>query len=202
MKKTILSLALLCAAAASTPVFGQVEVSGGVKIESNLSKFRTSGAYSDSKLRPGGSAGGFLHIGFSDYFALRPELLASYKTSRFATSGSTRNFKSWGLELPVYAVGQLPLSNGRLFAGAGPYIGYGLTAKSEGVNLYKKQNGAGGAALKRFDYGAGATLGYEFAGGFTLQAAYRMGLADIRKSDSPKAGLKNRTLSLGVGFKF
>ncbi len=74
------------------------------------------------------------------------------------------------------------LGSGKAFIGAGPYAGYGISAKSGGVNLFKKNNETGKASMNRFDYGVGGIIGYDFNKNWQINASYQFGLADPAQS--------------------
>ena len=205
MKKKVLvssMIVLVVLFAISTRTYAQKNLSFGVKSNAEMTNFHldNDAAYSNSKLGIGGSAGGFLKYDFSELFAVQADLMFRYRTSdlKNKTTGTTSQFKSYGLELPLYAVFQFSLGSGKLFTGLGPYIGYGISAKTGSVNMYKKDVN-GKTPMERLNYGAAAMLGYEF-GNFQVSASYIsqycMGLmGDV-------SSLQSQTFGLGVGYKF
>ena len=58
--------------------------------------------------------------------------------------------------------------------------------------------------LKKFDYGATFGLEYNFTEKFFIEANFNLGLANLLKEDSRHRSdyLRNRTLFLGVGYRF
>ena len=58
--------------------------------------------------------------------------------------------------------------------------------------------------LKKFDYGATFGLEYNFTEKFYIEANFNLGLANLLKEDSRHSSdyLRNRTLFLGVGYRF
>ena len=58
--------------------------------------------------------------------------------------------------------------------------------------------------LKKFDYGATFGLEYNFTEKFFIEANFNLGLANLLKEDSRHSSdyLRNRTLFLGVGYRF
>jgi len=202
--KKIVSVCIAVLLFAVTSLNARVNTSVGLKIQANYSKYRISGmGDADSKYGAGAGIGGFAKIEFGEHFALQPELLLNFTDSKIKNNGSTK-YCYVGLEIPLYAVGQINAGNGKLFLGAGPYAAYGITNKAKNgssVNLYKKQNGQNKAMMDRFDFGVGGILGYEFEGGFIVNAGYRMGLKDNLKSGWA-GSMKTSAFSLGVGYKF
>lgn len=196
MKKVIIGVMLLLGIG-----MGQAHaqiVSFGVKAEGNLSNFiikKMPGA--DSELGFGATVGGFAKLNVSRGFALQPELQVHYQSSKFKQSGKKRSYEYFGLEIPVYAMGEFFTRAGhRYYIGLGPYIGFGLSAKFDKPKekLYKND------ALQRFDFGGKAMIGYEFANGIQINASYRMGLIDM--VDKGQGKLRNQAISLGVGYRF
>lgn len=173
-------------------------VSFGVKTEANASSFSVSGMGDvKSKMGLGASAGGFAVIDFGKYFALQPEVLLNMQNSNLKMQGVKNNLRTWNVEVPVYAVGQMKLSNdSRMYVGVGPYASYGINARNRtaDVNLYGK-NGL----MKRFDAGAAAMIGYEFSCGIQVNASYKYGLLNLSDGSGK---LKNRVIGLGIGYRF
>ncbi len=93
-------------------------------------------------------------------------------------------------------------SGGNVFAGLGPYFGYGLFGKFvEKVNgqttKEKIKFGEDQSGLKRGDFGLGLVAGYIINNIF-LQLSYDFGLSNIGFDKDNK--LMNRTLGISVGY--
>ena len=169
MKRIFLSLVVVMG-------FGLTQINAqtsfGIKAEANSSNFILSDmAGMKSNLGYGATLGGFTKIEFGENFALQPELLFHFKNSQLETkaTGAKTDFQYFGVEIPVYAVGQMKLGNGKGFIGIGPYASFGGDARykvdgMDDINLYKKYDGAK-SAMQRWDFGAGGMLGYEFSNG-------------------------------------
>ncbi len=203
MKKIILSLAVvfgLC--------FTQLNaqgISGGIKAEANLGNFILSdlpGVSSDMGF--GATLGGFMKADITQHFAIQPELLFHFKTSTTKVGSLENDFRYWGAEIPVYAMGQWNAGNGRFYAGVGPYVALGFSAKYDNndVDLYKKDKVTDESALRRFDFGFGATLGYEFYNGIQINAGYKIGVIDAMDAGRDNASMLPETISLGLGYRF
>lgn len=179
-------------------------VSFGLKAGTNLSNYRLGGNNKGfkSNLNIGGTAGGFVKYDLNSNFALQSGIDVYYKTSKLESKSdkSSDKLKSLGLEVPLYGIFQGQLGTGRIFIGAGPYIGYGIIAKSDGVDLFKKSGDTGKPVMNRFDYGIGAILGYDFDKNWQINASYQFGLADLDKGTA--GTLKNQGASIGVAYKF
>ncbi len=95
------------------------QVSYGIKAENNISILLYDNIPNyKNDLGDGIGIGGFLKIDLAKHFAIQPELLF-----QFLSSTMENDFKYWGMELPVYAVGQLQLVNGNMmYIGIAQYI--------------------------------------------------------------------------------
>src|SRR5690606_17125474 len=124
-----------------------------------------------------------------------------YNTSKLEslTDKSSDKLKSFGVEVPVYGIVQGELGSGKAFIGVGPYAGYGISTKLDGVNLYKRNNGTG-ITMNRFDYGVGGIVGYDFGKNWQINASYKFGLADLHKGKG--GSMKNQGASIGIAYKF
>lgn len=179
-------------------------VSVGIKAGTSLSNYRLKGNMKgfNSKMSIGGSAGGFVKYDLNENFALQSGIDVYYRTSvlESATDKSSDKFKSFGAEIPVYGIVQGKLGSGKAFMGAGPYAGYGISAKSDGVSLFKKNSETGKSAMNRFDYGVGGIIGYDFRKNLQINASYQLGLADLHKAKG--GSMKSHGASIGLAFKF
>ena len=184
-------------------------ISGGIKVDANTSNFiLTDMDGIKSKLGFGASIGGFSKIDLSENFALQPELLFHFKTSKMEVkeSGIETDFQYFGLELPVYAVGQISLGSGKGFIGIGPYLALGLDARykasgMDDIKLYKEYDGQK-TDLQRWDFGAGAMLGYELSNNLQITASYKIGFINALNANKDNASMLNQTVSLGLGYSF
>lgn len=179
-------------------------VSVGFKAGTSLSNYRLKGNMKgfDSKMKIGGSVGGFIKYDVNQNFALQSGIDVYYRTSKLesATDKTSSKIKSFGVELPVYGILQGELGGGKAFIGAGPYVGYGISTKSNGVNLFKNNSEAGKPNMNRFDYGLGAIIGYDFDKNWQINANYQFGLADLHKGKG--GSMKSHGASIGLAYKF
>ncbi|MDR1054426.1 MAG: PorT family protein [Prevotellaceae bacterium] len=211
MKKIILTLAVIVGLgtlgvnAQDTGMTGRNDkkISFGLKIDANLSNHFLSDLNNvKSKLGFGVSAGGFVKFDFHKNFALQPEILVHYKTSKLGkkTTKEKLDFEYWGIEIPVYAMGQMDLWNGRGYVGLGPYVGLGLSSKLDDNDVYKEKGGE--KFMQRWDLGAGIIVGYEFRFGLQINAGYKMGFINALDAVKNDAKMHNQTISLGVAYRF
>jgi len=150
--------------------------------------------------------GGFLKLE-SRSFALQYELLIRYRSSEMedTISHSKTNYQYWGLELPIYVMGQIGTKAGKIFIGAGPYVSFGIDTrqKPENVNLYKKNYETGKSIMHRWDFGLGTMLGFEFNNGISINVGcYQGGLINVLRAEKNSKSMKNQVVNFGIGYKF
>ena len=182
---------------------------GGIKVEANMSNFLLSDMDGiESKLGFGVSVGGYTKIRFTECFGIQPEILLHYKTSTIEATKSNNetDYQYFGVEIPIYAIGQTAIGTGNGFIGIGPYIGFGIDAryKSDGVDdleLYKEYDKQK-STMQRFDFGAGIMLGYEFNNRLQIQASYKIGFINTLNANKDNSSMLNQTIGLGLGYRF
>ncbi len=207
MKKIYLACLSLLMTAGLVKVNAQSPISYGVKAELNMSNFFLSDLdnYS-SRMKAGPNLGGFMKIDLHENFAIQPELSFFYRTSKIKKEGAKNdNFEQWGMQIPIYAIGQTNLGNGRFYGGVGPFVGLGFDAKrkikdADNIDLYKKVNGD--KEMNRWDFGFGALLGYELNNKFQINAAYQVGVINQLDRLKDDAKLRSQVVSLGLGYRF
>ena len=182
-------------------------VKGGLKLNTNLSSFVIIGTPDfQSNTKVGFTFGGFMKADISKNFALQYELLCNYKVSELENKSlnEKRDYVRWGLELPIYAIGQLQLGSGKGFVGVGPYVGVGLASisKPDNADLYKKNKTTNESILNRWDVGLGAMLGYEFKNGITAQVGYQLGFPNMLSAQKDDFSMTTLTASLGIAYRF
>jgi hypothetical protein len=206
MKKYVVSSVFVMAAAMfSTQLSAQDNpVSVGFKAGTSLSDYRLGGDMKGfkSKMNLGGSVGGFIKYDISTNFALQSDIDVYYRTSELESKAdkSSDKLKSWGVEIPLYGIFQVKLGNRKAFIGAGPYAGYSISAKSGGVNLFKKNSETEKAAMSRLDYGVGGIIGYDFNKNWHINASCQFGLADLHKGKG--GSMKSHSAAIGIAYKF
>lgn len=186
-------------------------VSGGVKVDANMSSFFLDNIPDmKSKLGLGVSLGGFSEIAlFGGHSAFRTELLLHYKNSTMEerATGNEKYFQYIGVELSHYYMIQRSFPNGRLFVGVGPYVGFGIDARykfrdMDDVNLYKEYNGQK-SEMRRWNLGGAIMVGYEFNNKIQVTFAHkRSGIVNLLQNADNRAGMFNQAVSLGVGYRF
>lgn len=205
MKKNVLTFVFAMAALIfSTQLSAQDNpVSAGFKASTGLSNYRLGGDMKSftSKMSIGGSVGGFVKYDLSSNFALQSGIDLYYNTSKLDVKSdkSSNKLKSFGVEIPLYGIVQGELGSGKAFIGAGPYVGYGISTKLDGVNVFKKNNRTG-TVMNRFDYGLGGIVGYDFDKNWQINASYKFGLADLHKAKG--GSMKSHGAAIGMAYKF
>ncbi|HEY0609645.1 MAG TPA: porin family protein [Chitinophaga sp.] len=222
MKKQL----ILLAAGMCFGLYSFAQVSFGVKAGfsgANLSsKFDAPGfeRKTDTKWIPAFHAGVIVDITLTDNFSLQPGLFYSAKGNKrggtdslgSTVSATTRlNY----LELPLNVLYKHSLGKGRLFAGLGPYLAYGISGKVKWKNDYndmrpdinedvdvKFKNEVGSNSnviyVKPLDAGANVTIGYEMDMGLLFSVNYSQGL--VNTSPYSYEIEKNRYIGISVGY--
>lgn len=203
----------------------------GIKAGLNIANMTISdaGDVDDNRAITSFHAGGYLDLPLAPVFSIQPGLFITGKGSKYTVgdkSGSNwYEIKSNPiyLELPVNAVGKIPLAGDmvKLIVGAGPYVAMGIAGKNsvegeflgadfsddENIEFSNDEPGNGNNGtngnLKRFDFGLNFLGGVEI-GRLTLNAQYGLGLVNIKPGSENSDGdnYKNRVLSLSVGLLF
>lgn len=167
----------------------------------------------------------------SEMISFQPGILYTGKGSKTQSGSSTNStysiqtFNPKYVEIPANIVFKVPFSKyGRVFAGAGPYLGIGVAGKNKvegrfaGVDYsgeksikfsnddpttVNEDEGAGYGILRRYDYGLNGIAGIETSN-VVFSVNYGYGLAKLQSgTNSASSDInKNRVLSFAIGFKF
>lgn len=203
MKRIILVCFTVLMTTGLVTVNAQTAISAGIKAEANMSNyFLAHMSDASSKMKFGPSLGGFVKVDLHENFAIQPEMMFFYRTSKFERGRLEDNIEQWGMYIPVYAVGQVNMDLGKAYIGIGPYAGFGFDAKLDkaDVDLYKKVDGE--KQMQRFDFGVGAMVGFEFKNRVQINARYQIGFIDQLDADKKDASMRNQMVSLGLGYRF
>jgi len=160
---------------------------------------------------------GFADIGISEKFSFQPGLSFQGKGAKIDVNESGMYVRSTDnisyLEVPLNGVLYLPLGEGNLFIGAGPYVALGLFGKSKyETNFPVEESGEEDAKFGNseddnvapIDLGLNFMLGYQLKSGLLFNAGYGLGLANTIPKDLRENGTKsnNKVFSISVGFAF
>lgn len=179
----------------------------------------------------GFQAGILADIPFGDYFAIQPGF--RYLQRGFDAKGIVPGPSDGPIEaniatryhylqLPLHFLGKYPLGPGRLFAGGGPVLSYGVSGRvkstfvdhwagygtgteTEKVYFLDKERDYEAALARKqyirpFDAGVGFTAGYEFHFGLMIGAGYTLGLTDV--DPNPQISQKSKSWNVSVGYLF
>lgn len=209
MKKNLLSLGATFLLAAGA----NAQVSYGVKAGLNLPKVKITADDVNMSYTSDASTNfyvsGYASIWAAPNFAIQPGVSLQGKGGKVkeghftgGAAGETATLNFMSIEIPVNAVYYIPTGTvGSVFVGAGPYLGFNVSAKAKNGNISQDINiGSSDDEMKRIDYGANFLAGYKLSNGILFNLGYGLGLANLENIDSPK--VKNQVLSLGVGFEF
>jgi hypothetical protein len=178
-------------------------ISGGFKVDANMSNFLlTDLPAQKSTMKVGANLGGFMKIDLHENFAIQPEMNFYFRQSKMETGPLEDDFQQWGMQIPIYAVGQMKMGDGLGYIGIGPYVGLGFDARynDADLDLYKEVGNA--TPMNRWDFGAGLMLGYEFNNGVQINANYQIGFIDQLDALKDDATMLTQTVSLGIGYRF
>ncbi len=215
MKKLVLGiLSIACFSVTSN---AQIELAPEVGV--NLAKFSVEDdAGLDLKSKASLKFGAAVNIPIVGGLYVQPGLFYVGKGVRISEeetlNGMTAKFKALinvnYLELPVnlmykYKIGKA----GSVFASAGPYLGYALSAKVKTTttigapfNLEESQTEklqiGNDDDIKPLDFGLNFGLGYQSPWGVFLRVQYGLGLSNINTDDDDY--LKNRGIGITLGY--
>lgn len=195
-------------------------------------KFGIKGGYNHSFIDggqlPQGVEGIFrpgFHVGvFKEYeynkWSVVPSLLYTVKGYRVNVNPPTtppgvseKGTQTYNyLELPINLHYNFKIKAGKIFVGAGPYMGYLLAANGKkttsafGTDSYsEKKFGVGGSGeFKRFDFGVNFVTGIALNNGFLFNIAAYKGFTNILATTIPNnpSITKNGALTFSVGHTF
>ena len=179
-------------------------LSFGLKLEGNGTNFLLSDMPTvKSEMGFGGTFGGFIKIDLFEHFAIQEDILYSYFSSEFKQNSIADTYEYFGMEVPIYFMGQWKTASGRRFyVGVGPYFGMGFTAKlkDKDIDLYKKYDG-NNPFMKRMTFGGAAQIGYEFKSGLQMNASYKIG-TNMLDANKDASSMLPSTVSAGIGYCF
>lgn len=218
MKKN--TLILLGLVAFSTNTLAQQEVKFGPKAGVNIANISGKDA-ENKKMLIGFHVGAFAEIKFNDKFAVQPEILYS---AQGAKKEGTRNVV--GVNVTTNSTSKVDYINVPIMAKyyvvpslaieAGPYVGFLMSAKTEGTINSMGQNVSIDSDDKdssnSIDFGVGVGASFNLNNGFFIGARYNLGLTKVGKDSSLTIGgvevsrealdTKNTVIQVGVGYKF
>lgn len=204
MKKYLLLLVVSIGFASIS--FGQT--SYGIKAGLNFPKLTASGGgvSVNTKASTNFYFTGYVDAGIGTNWSIQPGLSLQGKGGKvnaFFDGNLVDNDGTLSLlyiEVPVNFVHYIPAGSGKVFLGAGPSLGFGVTSKIKG-NHRSESVSFDDLGLNTFDLGLNFLAGYKLTQGFLINAGYSLGLTNMLK-DSDGETLKNRVFSVGIGYQF
>jgi hypothetical protein len=143
-------------------------------------------------------------------FFLEPGISITGKGVKAYQNAQTNTITTTYLDIPVNLVYRFSLKHtGKLFVGAGPYIGFGLSGndQNETTNTTSGQAVTFGDTedYKKMEFGGNLNGGIELNNHLTFNLNYSFGLTNIAGAQVLSQGTKsvqNRVFSMGLGFLF
>lgn len=213
MKKTLFTICLI-----STSLFSFAQLPTlGIKSGVNFASITNSidGSSVTSSALTTFNAGIFVDIKFGNT-SLQPALNFTGKGGS-GNNDFNGNTKLYYLQLPVNIVYHVPAVIGNFYFGAGPYIARGLSGKETDLRVVNPapitehpggpsiinediKFGSGTDEVKSTQIGADAIVGFQFKGGFLINANYDLGLTN--DSNNPSEKSKSHVFGISVGYTF
>ena len=188
----------------------EISIRGGL----NLSEFRVKYEGEvlhggNAKLNPGFNAGATLDVPIKNLFSLETGILLNSKGNEISSgdeSGANKELHRLNLlylDVPVLCKITVPIKKVRIFAMAGPYLGYALSGKEKvesTINSVHEELEAKihwGDWYDRFDYGAKTGIGLRYKK-YQIGASYGFGFKDLFAAS--ELVRKNRVLELYASY--
>jgi len=194
---------VLAAAVMTLSTAAQAQVKIGVKVGSSLSNqerndVSTSKLISNNAFK-GYHAGLIADLPLSAHLSLQPQLLYAKKGVKYTGAfGTDAKLTMHSVEIPVNLLYKIEVPMGKIFAGAGPVIGYGFSGKLVNNGQTKKMYTNEMNNWSHLDISANALAGIEFNNGFFASLQYQHGFKDQYKTEA--VNVKNRSIALSVGY--
>jgi len=136
----------------------------------------------------------------SNEIYLNSGVLFSQKGTKLSLLGVEIEFPINYLEIPLNLAYKYDLGSAKIFAQAGPYLGYGLSAKMKGGGDEETIDfGTETDQMKRLDFGVNFAAGLEIK---IVQIGINYGLGLTNLSNDPDELMKNGVLSFSVAVFF
>jgi hypothetical protein len=158
----------------------------------------------------GFSAGVVADFPLSKSFSFQPSLQFLQKGGSESAGDGSDHIRLNYLDMPLNFIYRAPGTGGHFIAGIGPDLSLGLsgteTLKYNGISMSDKINfGSGDNNLKTLEFCGNVLVGYEWKGGFFLQANFNMGFNSLfNDSANPNSTeyWKNNYYGLRLGYFF
>jgi hypothetical protein len=206
MKKILLLAGLIIAsfnAFSQSALFG---IKGGVNFAQLYSTFENTTGSASTGLLTTYSGGVFADVLISNKISIQPGFNFTGKGGKQKNGDTVIKAKLFYLQFPVNVVYHAEIDPGEIYFGAGPYLGYGLSAKvqiSDGSKISESHNvgfGGGEDKYQSLDAGLNVLLGIKLDNGFLLDVHYDFGLTNV--SNISGTNTTNRVFGVSVGYVF
>lgn len=190
-------------------------VSLGVLLQTSLSgeHVQTKQTFLSTNPGLGMEVGGFVDYNITDKLAFEFQLLFSLQGLAHITRDADEMITLFGMDIPLYFMGRIPIRKSRLRLGAGPFTHVTfdawhpshreLTTPYRQIISIDDVTGRPRYALNSFYAGISSLVGWEFPAGFQINVAACYSVMDILNykhgSDSFNHPFK---FTLGVGWRF
>jgi hypothetical protein len=154
-----------------------------------------SGAYGGKADRPDDLPSGYIANTSDGGFVFGPRL--EYVRKGAKSGGSTIGLSYIDVVGDVMYTWKMK-DDGLVFAGLGPYLGYGVGGRVSFNGMHAPVFG-GQDGYKRFDAGLDLSAGYRLASSWSFSLGYELGLAN-KSPDPSDYKSYNRAFSLNVGY--
>lgn len=192
---------------------GMSSTTFGVKVGPSFSSTtsKVDGDKETSDMLVGFEGGVYANIPIAPQFYVQPSLMYEGKGGKNKDVDAQTRLNYLTLPIDFLFKPEMPNGSGAWIIGVGPYLGYGISGKSEltvgeatgSIDPFKENDLTGGEALlKRFDAGANVQLGYEMASGFNIGLNANLGLIDIANNGDSDNSFKNTNFGVTLGYTF
>jgi hypothetical protein len=209
MKKLVTGFIFIFLGLLSVQTFGQkFGIQGGINLSKLLVKDNDDTYSEEFKSNMGFNAGVTLGFGLTNLIDFEVGAIVESRGFKMEVEGDSWKSKLLYADIPVLLKVGPTLGPVKIFAAAGPYLGFGLTGKDvyniggqEESEDIKWGNNADEDDFKRLDFGGKFGIGAE-AMHFTLGAYYTLGMANISADTENGQKVQQRGISIFVGYTF
>jgi hypothetical protein len=199
MKKIFLSAFAVIALALLSQAQFRIGVKAGADISQQRVNVSQGNALFSNDHFKGYHAGLIIEFKVAENVYVQPQLLYTRKGSTLlsSTGGADTKVRFNYIDVPVNVVYKLPVSFGKIFAGAGPSFSYGFSGKQEQAG-HKTGVYSDHSTWKREDLSLSFTAGVEFNNGLFASINSQKGMMDVYRTDG--ISVKNRSVSASIGY--
>ncbi len=202
---------ILFAVNSSAQTFG---IKGGLNLSTHMFENDGDKDYLDNSMKPSFHLGATMECQISNVFSFEAGILLSTKGNKVKNStlldymGVEETYKSksnlYYIDIPFNAKATIELNGFNIYGAVGPYMGIGIQGKAnfelgdetEIITIKFGQD----EYLRRLEFGLTFGGGVEI-NRFLFGLSYNLGLTNLHHSND-YTKLKNRVLSMSVGYKF